>query len=179
MCLGKSWGSEDFWEDWTGQPGIGQQGERLQILMINTKQKYKLQLGQIRFANIKHKYFCSTVFRMAFLFHWICICMESINVFPRFGLRSPPAVGHFGDGWVGEEGFVIQIGANIASVINIIAKSQHHHQNHLHHRVASAIFNNSINSSIQILLFLRGLSKLTSNPKTSILNSWYDQNNYL
>ena len=47
--------------------------------------------------------------------------MESINVFPRFGLRSPPAVGHFGDGWVGEEGFVIQIGTNIASVINIIA----------------------------------------------------------
>ena len=122
-------------------------------------QKYKVQLGQIRFANIKHKYFCSTVFRMAFLFHWICICMESINVFPRFGLRSPPAVGHFGDGWVGEEGFVIQIGANIASVINIIAKSQHPHQNHLHHRVASAIFNNSINSSIQILLFLGGLSK--------------------
>ena len=68
-----------------------------------------------------------------------CVCMESINVFPRFGLRSPPAVGHFGDGWVGEEGFVIQIGANIASVTNIIAKSQHHHQNHLHHRVASTI----------------------------------------
>ena len=109
----------------------------------------------------------STLFRMAFS----CVCMESINVFPRFGLRSPPAVGHFGDGWVGEEGFVIQIGTNIASVINIIAKSQHHHQNHLHHRVASAIFNNSINSSIQIFLFLRGLSKLASNPKTSILNS--------
>ena len=23
-CWGKSWGSEDFWEDWVWQPGIGQ-----------------------------------------------------------------------------------------------------------------------------------------------------------
>ena len=168
MCLGKSWGSEDFWEDWIGQPGIGQQGERLQILMINTEIQIAARTNT--FCNYQTQILFSTLFRMAFS----CVCMESINVFPRFGLRSPPAVGHFGDGWVGEEGFVIQIGTNIASVINIIAKSQHHHQNHLHHRVASAIFNNFINSSIQILL-----SKLTSSPKKSILNSWHDQNNYL
>ena len=40
--------------------------------------------------------------------------MQSIYVCTRLG--HPSVVGHFGDGWTGEEGFVIQIGANIVII---------------------------------------------------------------
>ena len=44
--------------------------------------------------------------------------MQSIYVCTRLG--HPSVVGHFGDGWTGEEGFVIQIGANIVIIILVI-----------------------------------------------------------